>query len=508
MFPCNGKIPLVKDFDTAATTDATIIKNWWDQWPKANPAIPMVPNKLVVLDVDLYKPGCPEAFAKLKEKVEFGLPTVKTGGGGDQYYYRCDDPNVKNSSGVLGPGIDIRGNGGYVVAPGAIHPDTGALYEWREQTKPTTLRKIPQGLLVSIYTKREASTGSEEPVPEGSRNAFLASLAGRLRRGGAALPVILAALNQANQDQCKPPLQDEEVQRTAESIARYAPEDVNIGKIVATYYKNEDKTQGRKVQITQASTVTSEKVTWLWYPWIPKKRITIFEGDPSVGKTFVQLTLAAMITRGWKLPGDPTEREPANVLYMTAEDGIADTILPRFIAAGGDPTRLFCLEGIKTHDPRFPIAPIMMSDVKEIDGAMGEVKPALLVIDPVQGFLGSRVDANRANEVRPILKGITDLSERYDCGTVIVRHLTKAKGNEQKNAMYRGHGSIDFIAMPRSGIRAERTDNGRVLVQFKSSLDREAAPLPYDIIYPDGRVEFYTADKFEERNTVTEGFSF
>ena len=508
IFVVDGKIPY-KGFawPELATTDATIIRNWFDQWPKSNYAIACGPSKLLVLDVDGNKGR--ESLQKLQERMKLGKPTVVTGTGGLHYYFRCSDPNTRNSVGLLDAGLDIRTNGGYVVGPGSIHPDTGKEYTWFGGSRPQSLHRVPPELLVRIYTRNtRESRATEGPIPESYRNAHLASLAGSMRRKGASESVLSAALQTANREQCAPPLSEAEVERIAHSIARYKPEEINIERIVSTYTRgSRNKPQARIAAVTRAIDVEEKEVNWFWKPWIPEGKVTLVEGDPGTCKTYIVLTLAARLSRGLPFPGETEAREPGATVYLTAEDGIDDTIVPRFTRAGGDKAKLFCVEGIQTGDARFPIAPISMADLDALDGVLAEIKPKLLVLDPVQGFLGAKVDMNQSNQVRPLMKGISDLVERHGCSCLILRHLRKPSNGGDKKGLYRGLGSIDFTAFARSVLQttADEEDSTPgthgVLTQIKSSLDVKAPSLRYTVAGK-GVLSFETPEKFIADNLI------
>lgn len=230
--------------------------------------------------------------------------------------------------------------------------------------------------------------------------------------------------------------------------------------------------------VTRLSDVAAEPVWWLWEPYIPRRKLTLLEGDPGDGKTFLAITIAAAVTRGTALPGDPPdlERKPRTVLYWTCEDGVGDTIRPRFDAAGGDAERLFVLNA-----ERGDGSLLTLDDTAELRAACEEVEPALLVVDPLQGAIGAKVNAHRANEVRPRLTRLKLLAERFDCAALVIRHLSKAPTSR---AVHRGLGSIDFAAAARSILLVGRDpddDERRGFVQTKCSLARHGPSLDFTI---------------------------
>ncbi|MEO7859652.1 MAG: bifunctional DNA primase/polymerase, partial [Nitrospirales bacterium] len=227
LLPLNGKVPVLREWPSLATTDPDEIRKWLTQWPEANIGIATGKQSgLLVLDVDPDKGGN-DSLRILEAQYGELPPTieVKTGGGGRHVYFQHPDREIGNSAGRLGHGLDIRTDGGQVVAPPSIHPVTGCAYEWETAHHPddVPLAPVPGWILDKLTekTKRTVSTKCGQTIPEGQRNAALASEAGRLRRIGYNETVIYAALSEINRERCIPPLSDEEVLGIATSVARY-----------------------------------------------------------------------------------------------------------------------------------------------------------------------------------------------------------------------------------------------------------------------------------------------
>lgn len=227
-------------------------------------------------------------------------------------------------------------------------------------------------------------------------------------------------------------------------------------------------------------------VTWLWESYIPLGKLTLLEGDPEVGKTWLSLVIAAAVTRSSLLPGIPgataPPATPRNVVYMQAEDGFADTIRPRFDAAGGDPHRLLLLNGKRRAGDETELD-ITLQDLDVIETVLMAERPALLVIDPLQAYLGATIDMHRANQTRPLLSALGRLADRYQCALLCIRHLNKSGPDR---AIYRGLGSIDFAAAARSVLMAgfdpaDPERQRRVLVHGKSSLAPQGSSLGYTL---------------------------
>ena len=223
------------------------------------------------------------------------------------------------------------------------------------------------------------------------------------------------------------------------------------------------------LELIRMSDIQPEEVQWLWYPYIPLGKLTVIQGDPGEGKTTFVLAMIAALTKGEALP----EREPldpVNILYQTAEDGLADTIRPRLDALGADCSRVLVIDESKRE--------LSLSD-ERIRQAMEETEAKLLVLDPLQAYLGAEVDMHRANEVRPILKRLGSVAEQMGCAVVLIRHLNKMQG--QKSG-HRGMGSVDFQAAARSVLlvgRAKEDPQLRIVVPDKSSLAPEGESIAF-----------------------------
>ena len=227
----------------------------------------------------------------------------------------------------------------------------------------------------------------------------------------------------------------------------------------------------RKLKLIRMSDVKLQSVDWLWYPFIPFGKITMIQGDPGEGKTTLALRLTAACSTGGALPGmEP--HEAFTVLYQTAEDGLGDTIKPRLKDAGADEGRIFCIDESDQS--------LSLLD-KRIEAAIVQTGAKLMILDPVQGYLGDKVDMNRANEIRSVLKKVAAVAERIGCAVVLVGHLNKAQGS---HSSYRGLGSIDFRAAARSVLLVGRLRNEphiRVIVHDKSSLAPEGKSLAFSL---------------------------
>jgi Bifunctional DNA primase/polymerase, N-terminal/Primase C terminal 1 (PriCT-1) len=226
-----------------ASNDPATIRQWWALWPDAGVAI-RTGEGLLVLDVDGEDGG--ESLHELESQHGELPDTVRAVTGKGEHYYFAHPVGARNSAGRLGPGLDIRADGGYVVAPPSPHPN-GRRYEWDVPPGEAGLARAPAWLLEVSAGRRNGSAAKVGPtIPEGKRDSTLASLAGSMRRRGMDAAEIAAALKVTNAERCRPPLPESEVERISQSIARYEPaeqsepapepaEPVPVGDAVAAY---------------------------------------------------------------------------------------------------------------------------------------------------------------------------------------------------------------------------------------------------------------------------------
>jgi len=212
--------------------------------------------------------------------------------------------------------------------------------------------------------------------------------------------------------------------------------------------------------------IEAQPVSWLWETYIPRGKITVVQGDPGEGKTTMMLAVAAAITNGGALP-DGFCDVPANVIFQTAEDGLADTIKPRLKQLDADCSRIYVIdEGEKM---------LSLAD-ERIERAIIETNAKLLIIDPIQAYLGG-ADMNNAKGMRPLMKSLGEMAERTGCAVVIIGHLNKSRG---ARAQYRGLGSIDIYAAARSVLTVEKiNENMKRIIHQKSNITKKGAPIAF-----------------------------
>ena len=228
-----------------------------------------------------------------------------------------------------------------------------------------------------------------------------------------------------------------------------------------------------ELKMIKMSEVQSQEIEWLWYPFIPYGKLTIVQGDPGDGKTTLILNIAAKLSKGEGLDNDMRLTEPMNIIYQTAEDGLADTVKPRLEKAGADRERIVVIDESDKS--------LSMAD-ERLEEAIIQTGARMLILDPIQAYLGGGMDMNRANEARDMTKRLGALAEKYKCAIILIGHMNKASGNK---AAYRGMGSIDFFAVARSVLlvgRVEGEPNIRAVVQIKNNLAQFGHPKVFELM--------------------------
>lgn len=214
--------------------------------------------------------------------------------------------------------------------------------------------------------------------------------------------------------------------------------------------------------LTLYSDVQATSVRWLWYPFIAVGKITLLQGDPGDGKSTMMMNLIAALSNGGSLPDGKMVGMPQKVIYQCSEDDVSDTIKPRLEKCGAD-CRNVAFINEETYSG-------LTLDDERIRQAIIEFRPKLVVIDPIQAYLGSDSDLQIAGRARKLMQRLGMWASVYDCAIVLIGHLNKKEGTK---GLYRSLGSIDVVAAARSVLQVERNPEKpdiRIVRQIKNSL--------------------------------------
>lgn len=236
--------------------------------------------------------------------------------------------------------------------------------------------------------------------------------------------------------------------------------------------------------IVTLDAVQPETVSWLWPGRIPLGKLTVFDGDPGLGKSLASLDIAARVSAGKPMP-DGTRgalSDSATVVLVSVEDGLADTIRPRADLAGADPRRIVAITSIPGADGNDrPV--VVPDDWPRIEAVVTEHDARLVVLDPLMALLGADVNSYRDQDARRALLPGVQMAERTGAALVVIRHLNKGAGS---SAIYRGGGSIGIAGAARSVLLVAKdpdddTEERRIVASVKSNLSAPAPALAYRI---------------------------
>lgn len=238
--------------------------------------------------------------------------------------------------------------------------------------------------------------------------------------------------------------------------------------------------------VCPASRVTPRPVEWLWPGRLAFGKLAILDGDPGLGKSLIALDLCARLSTGRCLPDGSPGPGPAVALVLNGEDDAADTTVPRLRALGADLDRVFVLD---RNSPGITDLPCFPDGADFLDEVLTRTRARLAVLDPVMAFLDPRMIAGSEAAVRRVLAVLARLADRHRCHMQLIRHLNKTAG---RRALYRGGGSIAFVAACRSGwvvARDPREPQRCVLAQLKNNLAPPQPSLAYALTSPAPGVE-------------------
>lgn len=424
-----GKEPLTAHGCRDASTNENQIKKWWQQYPNANIGLVMG-NGFIAIDLDVDEDRGVNGYRVLcdwqRENGELPDTILSiTGRGGYHMIFRTEK-DYKNAVGLY-EGVDIRSNGGYIIAPPSIHPN-GRRYEWEQAPEEYQIAQADN--LVERFLQGEKQTQEKEHfqapemIPEGARNATLYRMACSLRAKGYAETAIFAAVKAENEAKCNPSLSDREIDTIVKSALKYES---------GTASHTADRPQGNNKQplLVSLSSIEEKEAEWLVSEYIPKGQINIIAGDGGSGKTTAWCGIAAAISNGKKIffdkSEDFTERKLQKVIFFSSEDSLEYTLKARLRKAGANLDNIF---SVSLKDERFSQVKFNSPLLKDM---IEQVRPALVIFDPIQAFIPSDIQMGQRNAMRNCLNPLIGLGEEYGTTFLIVVHTNKRQGVYGRN---------------------------------------------------------------------------
>lgn len=254
------------------------------------------------------------------------------------------------------------------------------------------------------------------------------------------------------------------------------------------------KENNNRFQLTNFNDIEVKNVEWLWKPYFPMGKISFIAGDPGSGKSFQTILLASIVSKGDKLPLSDINAPMGVVIIQNGEDGAGDTIKKRLNSFHANNNNIYMIDLKKEHEES---RDIMLTDVSELDELFEEIKPKLVVFDPITAFLGD-VDMNSATKTRLLLKPIGKLAEKHNCAIVFVIH--RNKGLTGGNQIYRLLGSIDFGGIARSIVTIAKGKDEMLFIHTKSNLAERGKTLAFKLI--DDKIEWLGERDYEEEQPI------
>lgn len=479
VFPCRSgeKNPITSNGVKDASLDPEKIRKFWTDHPDAN--IGLDCRGLLAIDVD----GAENPYHSKFDAVQ--CPVQRTPKGGKHYIFKLPSGKTwKNSVSRLADNVDIRTGGGYLIVSPSVFLGRG--YQFFSDLPPKSALPPPPGWLIAeldALDKPAAKTTGEKTtwneIREGRRNAELTKRAGILRRSGLNEKDIFDSLMKINRE-FLPPLDEKEVRGIAASVCRYEPE-------------------GEPEAILKPfSEIEPEVLQWLWSGRIPSGKITILFGDPGLGKSWVGLHLASVLSRGGKFP-DGATCEQGSAIFLSFEDDAADTLRPRLDNLGADVSKVHCLYGVRLSGGQERC--FTLEDMKTIEKAADNIQNLrLIVIDPITAAMG-RTDSHKNSDVRVALAPVNSFAQKTGAAVLMISHLNKAGGS---NALYRATGSLAFTAAARAAwlVTTDPDDESkRLFLPAKNNLAPDLGGLAFGLD-KEKPCPFFWHENFRETRTA------
>ena len=414
----------------------------WNQDPNRNIGIDLGASDLCVLDFDK-----PEAIpAWLNETKTYKVRTAN----GVHVYFRGARKTTKLyvDGSLVG---DLKSQGGYVLSSGSVHP-TGAIYSVIDNSPIAPLPDI-SGFIRQESSQVNASPDGP-PIPFHSHDTELTRIAGVLRNAGFSEHKITEHLIDVCEKRCSGHGSDYRSMCAKighsigqKPVGQTAPGVVMGGRMLGQ--TDQVIPTGRTMQFVRGDSIKPARLKWLWRGRILADKLNVFSGEPDVGKGMTTVDLAARITCHSDFPDCKNELDgPKDVVFLSSEDDMEDTIVPRLIVAGADMTRVHFIQISENTSGTIEEGIVCLDrDLPALEEMIKQYPDTVLIIpDPVIAFLGD-ADPNKDKDVRPIYSKMKTFAKKLNVGWLFVNHWNK---NQNATSINRTSGAKTMVSAPRA----------------------------------------------------------
>lgn len=431
--PNPGKHPRTPHGLTDATVDKATIRRWWRSWPTANVGLLTGERSgLVVLDVD-PRHGGDEALRQLESQYGKFPATVKalSGGGGHHVVFAHPGKPVKNTVGALGPGLDLKGDGGYIVAPPSLHI-SGRRYQWEVSSHPdkVSLAPLPAWLLELI--ERAAHGGGNgqggaevqdwlgrlQGVHEGQRHDFAVRIAGHYL-GIGWKPEEVETLLLGFASQCSPPHDPDDIRRIVRDLAAKDAAKAEVrDSFLSLKGELGKETNFRPIKAADLLANRPETIPWVWEPFLPEGGLVLLAAFMKVGKSAFAHAMAVAVAQGIPFLDFPTKQGGVLILAVEEHPRDVERRLRRFGMRSED--------SIHVHVGPLDHSPKTLNTIRQfiLDNGI-----SLVVLDTLARYWGIR-DENDNAQVREWVSPLLDLARETGAVVLLVHHERKTAGED------------------------------------------------------------------------------
>ena len=522
-----GKKPITQNGFKDATTEIRTIEKWWSENPNYNIGIAtgQMSGGLVAIDMDIDKDQGKDGyhtFTKWCSENYLVLPDSWlsiTGRGGYHLLYQSKFP-VTSKIGWLDD-VDIRADGGYIVAPPSIHPN-GTRYQWEQDpeeyelvtTQDIDVEFVMNSVIASSFKGKSQPLSVPEKIEVGHRDEMMFKLACKYQQMGMSDTAMLAALQEENKARCNPPLSDKEIRKKVEQAQKYQKgEVVTLEEQSSGYTRKSYGKTGRAIEetITDADLdmptldkFEEKEIEWLIPGYIPKSCVTLLCSDGGIGKTSIWCDTLAALTTGRSSIFDKALDIPFHtgathtVMYFSKEDPTEQVLKHKLVIAGADQTKIRCF-GLD--DPRMNkiwYGSLLLEKLVE------KFRPDIVVFDTLQTFLPDGVEMSKRKDMRDALNPLNVLGSKYGTAFLLIMHTN----NSNSSGRQRMADSSDIWDLGRSALMAGRTKDENIcyLSHEKSNYIALQKTILFSVT-DEGGIEFKGTSKRKDRDYMADSIS-